>query len=78
MQKAIVMCRVKPNTEIDVYNRIVNLRGVLDIYQVFGEWDIVAIVEVDDIKNLDELVTKKIRINENIKNTVTMIVAKGD
>lgn len=74
--KAYVLINVKTGSERDMYQRIKEIKNVIDINELYGEWDIIVKVEIENVEQLDELITEKIRNNPGIKATMTMIVAQ--
>lgn len=51
-------------------------KEVKDIYMLFGKWDVVAIVSVDDAEHLGNFVVEKIRKVPGVRDTATQIVAR--
>ncbi|OYT32345.1 Lrp/AsnC family transcriptional regulator [Candidatus Woesearchaeota archaeon] len=52
------------------------LPEIKEVYMLFGEWDILARVEVKDSEQLGNFVVNKIRSIEGVRTTSTQIVAK--
>jgi len=73
---AYVLVTLKSGSEKDVCKKISNLKEVLDIDELYGEYDAIAKVRVDDVSQLDNFLTGKFRTIPEIILTTTMIVAK--
>ncbi|WP_455364879.1 Lrp/AsnC ligand binding domain-containing protein [[Eubacterium] cellulosolvens] len=54
--------------------KLLKLKGIMEVYGVFGRWDIVARVEVEDMDELTNVVTDKIRSIPGIQTSETLLV----
>ena len=60
-----------------IVDKLLELEEVKEAYVLFGDWDIIVKVEVENADALGEFVLKKVRvIIPELKQTSTMIVAK--
>lgn len=50
------------------------LPNVKEVHTVYGVYDIVAKVEAETMKKLEELATSKVRYLDKVRLTLTMIV----
>jgi len=75
MMEAFVLVIVKPGNEEKVYNKLKECPKVKEIYRVYGEYDIVLRVEVDNIKALDEFHDTILRKIKEIEMTETLIAS---
>lgn len=66
---------VVPGQEKAAYNELVNVKGVKDVYHVFGEYDFVVISNVEGLSALNKLVDT-VRESENITATQTIVGAE--
>jgi len=57
-----------------VTDDLVKLPEVVDAYEVTGEYDVVAILQVEDIQSFRELLKEKILKIEGVKSTVSSVV----
>ena len=73
---AYILLNVKPGTENRVIENLKKLKETITANVLYGEWDVIAGIKVDDIKYLDGLIIEKIRKIQGVKMTSTMIVAK--
>ena len=74
--KAIIEVSVELNVHTTkVAQFIKNIDGVMNVFEVSGNRDIVALVEVDNALKLNDVI-EDIRSMKNVKNTETQLVLK--
>ncbi len=73
MVKAFVLINAKPGAETNLVGNLKDLEEVEDAWAVYGEYDVIALVNVGDLKDLDSFVTEKIRRLGEVQFTSTMI-----
>lgn len=66
---------VVPGQEKTAYNELIKIKGIKDVYHVFGEYDFVVISNVDGLSALNKLVDT-IRESENVTKTQTIVGAE--
>ncbi|MDR0767906.1 MAG: Lrp/AsnC ligand binding domain-containing protein [Methanosarcinales archaeon] len=71
----VTMLNVLPGSEKKAYNDLKSYIGVKDVYHVFGEFDFVVIVELETLRELNDIVDK-IRENPNVTATQTIVGAE--
>ncbi len=59
-----------------ICNKVLNLEAVEKVYQITGDYDIIASVRVSDIEELHSLIMMQLRTRPEIQNTSTTIVLK--
>lgn len=59
-----------------VHEEIRSLEGVRAVYDLYGEYDLMAIVEQETDKDVAEVVSWELRKIKGIRSTNTMVVAK--
>jgi DNA-binding Lrp family transcriptional regulator len=74
MPKAFVLMNAELGSEDSLVNELKRLEGVMEVYQVYGVYDIVAQVEADTMEKVKETITWKLRKLNGVKSTLTMIV----
>jgi len=74
--KAFVLINTDAGLEKLVHEEIKSLNGVQVVYDLYGEYDMMAIVEQDTDKDVAEVVSWELRKIKGIKSTNTMVVAK--
>jgi len=56
----------------EVYSRLLKIEEVVEIYPLFGEYDLIAKVEAKDYNTIGEVVVSKIRSVGGVKTTKTL------
>ena len=75
MPKAFVLISVEVAREKEVAQKLRELEGVSEVYEVYGSYDIIAVVEADSLEKLREIVFSRIRRTEGIRSTTTFVTA---
>ncbi len=73
MVVAFVLCVTEAGTERDVVERLETFDEVDEAFVVYGEYDVIAKVNVQEIKMLDKFITENMRSIKEIQMTSTMI-----
>ncbi|MEM2837315.1 MAG: Lrp/AsnC ligand binding domain-containing protein [Acidilobaceae archaeon] len=76
MSEAIVMVNVDIGKEDEVFNKLLELPEVMEIYMVYGVHDIIVILRAQDMDTMRSVITQKIRKINGVKSTVTSIIIK--
>lgn len=76
MAEAIVMVNVDIGKEDEVFNKLLELPEVKEIYMVYGVHDLIVILETENMDAMRALITQKIRKIPGVKNTITSIVIR--
>jgi len=74
MEIAYVLVKSKIGHEMDVMNEILKIDGVKEVMGTYGVYDIFVKVQVATRKEIEELITKKIRKINNVISTTTLSV----
>jgi len=69
------MINVLPGYEKAAYRELKNIEGIKDVYHVFGEYDFVIIIDVEDLTILNDVVDR-IRESETVTATKTIVGAE--
>ena len=75
MANAYILITTKSGSEKEVLAALKKSENVTDAQIVYGEYDLVVKVEVDDITKLNEFLLESVRTINGIKKTSTVIVA---
>jgi DNA-binding Lrp family transcriptional regulator len=67
-----VLIGVEPKMDREVYQRLLQIEEIVEIYPLFGEYDLIAKVEAKDYNMIGEIVVAKIRHVEGVKTTKTL------
>jgi len=54
--------------------KLIKLKGVNEVYGVFGRWDIVLKVQVNNMDELVDLITDKIRSIPGVQSSETLLM----
>ena len=54
--------------------KLIKLKGVTEVYGVFGRWDIVLKVKVNNMDELVDLITDKIRSIPGVQSSETLLM----
>jgi len=76
MATAIVLVNTETGSEDDVVESLRKLDAVKEAYVSYGVYDIVAKVEGKTLGNLKEIITHKVRKQDNVRSTLTLIVVE--
>jgi DNA-binding Lrp family transcriptional regulator len=71
MVTAFVLCGVSPGTERDVLRKLQKISEEAHI--IYGQYDIIAKISVDQCEDLEEFILTKLRTIEEIQKTHTWI-----
>jgi DNA-binding Lrp family transcriptional regulator len=74
--KAFVLINTDAGLEKLVHEELRSLVGVSAVYDLYGEYDLMAIVEQDTDRDVSEVVSWELRKIKGIRSTNTMVVAK--
>ena len=74
--KAFVLINTESGLEKLLHEEIKQLDGVTAVYDLYGEYDMMAIVEEDSDKDVAKIVSWELRKIKGIRSTNTMVVAK--
>jgi DNA-binding Lrp family transcriptional regulator len=73
MVTAFVMIVSKPGEEKDLAEDLRKLPEVKEVWEVYGEYDLVARILTDSLQLLDSFVRQQIRRLPSVRLTTTMI-----
>lgn len=73
---AYVLFKVASGTERDVAQKLIEFAEVVQADIVFGEYDVIARLTVEDLDKLEEFVSQSIRTVPNVLVTSTMIISR--
>ncbi|MET1125106.1 MAG: Lrp/AsnC ligand binding domain-containing protein [Archaeoglobaceae archaeon] len=76
MAIGFVLIKVFPGKERKVYDELVSMKEVEELYPLFGEYDLIAKVVVRSLEELSDVVVNKIRKIEGVVETKTLTGAK--
>ena len=74
--KAYILFKVSSGAERNVCRKISEFDKVLEASVIYGEYDMIAKVKVDDLPQLESFLTERLRSIPSVILTSTMIVAR--
>ena len=74
--KAYVLLKVNSGRERDVCKKIADLDKVIEACIIYGEFDLIAKVIVEDLGELDTFLSNNVRNIPSVMLTSTIIVAR--
>jgi len=76
MTIGFVLIKAVPSHEHKVYNKLSNISEIIKLHPLFGEYDFIAKVEVENYDKLGSIVVNKIRSVEGVLSTKTLTGTK--
>jgi len=73
---AYVLITMQSGSEKDVLRKVSSFRETLEVDLVYGEYDAIVKVQVENLSDLERFLSEKLRALPNVFLTTTMIVAK--
>lgn len=75
--KAFVMISVRPGGIVDAVRDVDRVEGVREAYMTFGPYDIVAVVEANDLHHLGNILAKGIQPVPGVLETLTCLAVEN-
>jgi len=72
MAVGFVLISTEPTRERQVYETLLKIEEVVELYPLFGDYDLIAKVEARDYNMIGEVVVAKIRSIEGVRTTKTL------
>ncbi len=73
---AYVLVTLESGSEREVCKRIAEFEEVVEVNELYGEYDVIIKVRVNELPKLDAFLTEKLRVIPSVYLTSTMIVAE--
>lgn len=77
MPTAVVLINTEIGADEEVFEKLKEVPEVKALYMVYGLYDIVAIIESEDMNKLRDIIFRHLRSSPKVRSTLTMIVVKG-
>ena len=74
MERAIVLVNLTPGTETASISALKKTPGISAVYQTYGIYDLLVLVEGADDQAVKSVITEKLRANPGVLSTITMKV----
>ena len=72
MAVGFVPIGTEPTKERQVYDMLLRIEEIVELYPLFGDYDLIAKVEAGDYNTIGEVVVAKIRSIEGVRTTKTL------
>ncbi|HIJ00994.1 MAG: hypothetical protein PWQ88_1048 [Candidatus Methanomethylophilaceae archaeon] len=72
MAVGYVLITTTPSREHEVYNELSKIEEVVELTPLFGEFDLIAKVEAEDLNKLGLVVVERIRSTPGVVDTKTL------
>ena len=72
MQIAFVLIKAAPALEHEVYTNLLKIKDITELNPLFGEYDLIAKIETNNIEKLGEIIMYKIRSVKGVIDTKTL------
>ena len=76
MPRAYVLFNVGSGSEDQVLKDARSIGGVQEAYVSYGVYDVVVEIKTDSMEQLKELVSHRLRMINNVRSTLTLILAE--
>jgi len=73
---AYVLVTLKSGSEKDVLKKVSSFEEVIEVDLLYGEFDVLVKVRFEELSQLNNFLTDKLRLLPDVFMTTTMIVAK--
>ncbi|MEE9151604.1 MAG: Lrp/AsnC ligand binding domain-containing protein [Thermoplasmata archaeon] len=70
-----VLVKIAVGEEEHAYDKLSKIEGILGIHFVYGEYDMVLIIEERDTTKLRDIIMKQIRSVKGVIDTTTLVAA---
>jgi len=74
MPMAYVLINTEPKYMEQVVETLEKLDSVVEIFPVYGVYDVVAKIQADSMDKLKEIVTWNVRSLKEVRSTITMLI----
>ena len=76
MSIGFILIKAAPALEHEVYNKLSNIKEIVELQPLFGEYDLIAKIEVEDFEKLGKIVINDIRSVKGVIDTKTLTGAR--
>jgi DNA-binding Lrp family transcriptional regulator len=74
MPMAYVLINTEPKNMEKVVATLEQLESVVEIFPVYGVYDVIAKIQAETMEKLKNLVTWKVRSLDDVRSTITMLI----
>ena len=73
---AMLLIGTETGTERNVYSELKKHDEIEFVHELFGSWDIIAKIETEDVKRMDEFVSDIVRNITGVNSSATLIISR--
>jgi len=77
MATAYVLINCDLGFDVEIIDEIKQLEEVKEVHGIFGAYDIIVRLESDNVENLKDVITWKIRKLSRVRSTLTLMALEG-
>jgi len=74
MRRAFVLINTNPGTDTVLRSELKKVEGIVEVYQVYGAFDIVVVIEAESDEQIKDIVFSRIRALKYLRSTITLNV----
>jgi DNA-binding Lrp family transcriptional regulator len=74
MRRAFILINTNLGTETALQSELKKVEGIVGVYQVYGVYDMVVVVEAESEEQLKDIVFSRIRTLKYLRSTLTLNV----
>ena len=74
MRRAFVLINTNPGTDTVLRTELKKVEGIVEVYQVYGAFDIVVVIEAESDEQIKDIVFSRIRTLKYLRSTITLSV----
>ncbi len=74
MRRAFVLINTNLGTEAALQSELKKVEGIVAVYQVYGVYDMVVVIEAESEEQLKDIVFSRIRTLKYLRSTLTLNV----
>ena len=74
MPRAFVLINVESGSEDEVLKELKKIEGVEEAYFSYGVYDLITKIKADNMENLKDMVSRRIRTLNKVRSTLTLIM----
>ena len=74
MPMAYVLINTEPKHMESVVETLEKLDAIVEVFPVYGVYDVVAKVKAETMEKLKDIVTWKVRSLDQVRSTITMLI----
>ena len=73
MVVAYVLITVKHGTNKEAVEKLMQFKEVKEAHILYGQYDVIIKIEIENMKDLDQFILKKLKVVPNVESTETLI-----